>query len=727
MAASPRVTARLAYASDEHVDGMWHACVVRAIVPHARITAIDHAGVPDGVVVMTADDLRDCEDGYGSYYRDTPILADATVRYTGEPVAAVAAPTLDLARRAADAIRVDYDERPGVFDVRSAAEPGGPLVHERLPRIAGDPSGTGSVRPVDGTNVCHRFRLRQGDVDAGLADADVVVSRTYRVAAAAHAAMEPHASLAWWDRDRLIVRTGTQTPHVMRADLAELFRLRPAQVRVEVARMGGSFGSKTFLRTEPIAAALARRAGHPVRLVLTREEEFVTLNRHAAVFEVTLGAARDGTLVASRIGAWWDTGAYADAGPSLVTKGGYAAIGPYRTPNVAVDSHCVWTNRPPAGAYRGYGATQGVWASERCMDALADALAMDPFDLRMRNLLQPGERFATGETIREAHFAECLRAAADAVDWHTDRTGKGLAVILKGMQTPSVANATLEIADDGIVLRSATTDMGQRNEAAQAALAAEALGIPASIVRVGPNTTDDTPFDTRTTSSRSTHMMATAIADAAGDLKAALADRLEAAVDDLVLGDGGAIGVRGSPDARWRLSDLAGTQGHGAYETPGGLDPDTGQGVASSEWHQSAAAAHVTVDRRTGAFTVAQLHAAVWAGRVVDRPGAELQTEGSMIMGLGTTMFEDLVFDGGQLTNANLSDYNIPSLGDIPAFTYELLERDGARPQGLGETALPVVPPAVGNALASLGAHVTDLPISFEAVAGALDDSGATS
>ena len=279
----------------------------------------------------------------------------------------MAARTPREAEESLDLIEVEYEELPGVFDPEEAVDAAAPLLHEGLEYPP-------DLRP-DGRNVCHRFRLRAGLGRDGFTEAEVVVEETFTVAGAAHVAMEPHATLAYWAEGRLHVITGTQTPFNLRRDLAALFRIPQEMIRVVVAPMGGSFGAKTFMRTEPVTAALARKAGRPVRTVLTRAEEFLTLNRHPARFRMRLGARRDGTFVAKSVDAWWDTGAYADCGPSICTKGGYAAIGPYRIPHVTVDSRCVYTNRPPAGAFRGYAATQAVWASERMTDLMADHAA----------------------------------------------------------------------------------------------------------------------------------------------------------------------------------------------------------------------------------------------------------------------------------------------------------------------------------------------------------------
>jgi CO/xanthine dehydrogenase Mo-binding subunit len=682
----PRVNGAARYAQDVEEPGMLHARIVRSPFPHARIRGVDASAVPDGCVVLVPEDV--CALGrYGIQIRDQTVLALDRALYAGDPVAAVAAESPRAAEEAAALVEVDYEELPAVVDVLDALRPDAPLVHERY-EVSSSGAAYFGLRPEEGTNICHRFRIRHGDAEAGFAQADAIVEETFTTAAAQHASMEPHACGARWEGERLVVHAGSQTPFNLREELARVFGLEPEAVRVVCPPMGGSFGAKTFLRTEAIAAALARKAGRPVKLVLRRDEEWQTLNRHPAVVTVKIGASADGTFVAKQVTCYADTGAYADCGPGVVQKMGFAAPGPYRIPNVSVDACCVYTNTPPNGAFRGYGQMQCAWASERAMDLLAERLGLDPLELRLRNLLRDGDRYCTGETMHDVHFAECLEAAAEAIRWREGRAGKGLAVVLKGMQTPSRAAAEIEAADDGTyVVRCATTEMGQGAIAAIKILAAELLGVGAERIGFPSPDTSLVPYDTRTTSSRSTYMMSRALAEAARDLRAS-----------------------------------GGKRGYGEVVDEGGLDPDTGQGVASSHWHQGAAGAEVRVDEETGKVEVVRLHAAIYAGRVVNRPGAELQNEGSMIMGLGTALFEEVVLSDGQVANANLSDYAIPSAADMPErLTHELLEREGAEPHGLGETALPPVPPAIGNAVASLGLHVTAVPLTPEVVLEALD------
>jgi CO/xanthine dehydrogenase Mo-binding subunit len=673
------------YSQDARYEGMWHAAFVRSPVPHGRVRALDVSSLPTDCVALLPEDTT-ALGRYGCQLKDQTVLADPA-RFVGDVVAAVAGPSRAAAQAAARAVTVDVEELPAVFDPLAAVAEGAPLLHPESGDSAQDKVSIG-VRPLPGTNVCHRFRLVNGDVERGFAACAVVVEETFRTASAQHAPMEPHSTVArWTDDGRLEVTTGTQTPFNLRDDLAGALGLEPERIRVIAPPMGGSFGAKTFTRLEAVVACLARKAGRPVQAVLDRGEEFLTLNRHPAVVRVRIGAAADGTLVAKQLDCWADTGAYADCGPGVATKMGYAGVGPYRIPHVRVDSLAVYTNLPPNGAFRGYGATQSVWASERTMDLLAERLDMSPLELRRRNLLRDGDRFATGEVMRDVHFEECLQSAADAVDYEEDPRGKGLCVLLKGMQTPSRAAISVERTPVGYVIRSASCEMGQGIRDSLRLQGAALLGCEPGQIEVPDPDTDSSPFDTRTTSSRSTYMMGRALVEAVRDLEAS-----------------------------------GGERGYGEIANEGGLDPDTGQGIASTHWHQGAAAAQVRVDDDTGRATVERLHAAVYAGRVVDRAGAELQNEGSMIMGLGTALLESIEHADGQITNANLSDYSVPALGDLPVeMTHELIERDGAEAHGLGETALPPVPAAIGNALASLDVYLTELPMTAERVLQAVE------
>lgn len=696
---NPRITAGIRYSLDHTVPGEWHLRVIRSSVPCGRVTGFETSLLDEDVTFITPDDL-DGLAGFGCQIADQVVLTREP-KFVGDPVALVVAPTAKDARVAASLVEVTYEEAPAVYGELEALSPEAPLVHARHFTSESD-SAYFDMRPQDGTNVCHRFRIRtpglQGrdepavvtdlrDEDEALADlfegADVVIDEVFHTPAAAHVPMEPHATTAQWVDGRLEVVTGTQTPFNMRQDLAGIFGLASEDVRVVVPPMGGAFGAKTFIRTEALTAAAARIVGRPVRCVLDRDEVFNEVTRHPSTVRVKLGATRDGTFVAKRLWCYVNTGAYADCGPGVAQKMGYAGVGPYRFDEVAVDSYCIYTNLPPGGAFRGYGAMQSVWASERVVDMMADALGIDAVELRRKNLLRDGDTFCTGEVMHDTHFEELLDDAARAVGWSTggDRAGKGVAIMLKGMQTPSKAEARIRLMPDGrYEVQSATADIGQGAGEMLTRLAAESLKCEVDQVVVISPDTDRVPYDTRTTSSRSTHMMSRALADAARDLLA------------------------------------HGSVGHGYVSNDGGLDPDTGQGLASSHWHQGSAAAELAVDPETGLVELATLYASSYAGKVVNPHGAELQQEGSMILGLGTALFEELQFSEGQLTNPNLSDYNISSALDVAAITHRVMELPGAEVHGLGETAVPPVPPAIGNAVASLGYDVRRLPMTPERV-----------
>lgn len=701
---NPRIDGSIRYAIDQRVPGSWHLRLVRSTIPSGRVTSVDTSLVEEGVLVITPEDAR----SYGSYgcqIEDQQMLTEQP-RFVGDPVLAVVAATEQAARDAVAVIDVDYDETPAVFDEIEAIAATAPLVHATHATSDSD-SAYFDMRPQDGTNVCHRFRIRtsalQGRTEPDLvidppaldddplrdafAQADVIVEDTFHVPAAAHVPMEPHATTAQWVDGRLEVTTGTQTPFNLRQDLAGLFGLPTEGVRVVAPPMGGAFGAKTFMRTEALTALAAKLTGRPVRCVLDRDEVFNELTRHAATVHMRIGATREGRFVAKRMWAYVNTGAYADCGPGVAQKMGYAGVGPYRFDHVAVDSYCIYTNLPPGGAYRGYGAMQSVWASERLVDELADRLGMDAVELRRMNLLRDGDAFCTGEIMHDTHFEELLDDVAKAVSWRDGRAGKGVAIMLKGMQTPSKAEAEIHQLPDGrYEVRSGTADMGQGATEMLTRLTAEYLGVPMDQVVAPTPDTDRVPYDTRTTSSRSTHMMSRA---------------LEAAAKDLL---------------------NHGSIGRGFVSNEGGLDPDTGQGIASSHWHQGAASAQVDVDPETGLIDVTTLYASSYAGRVVNRAGAELQNEGSMIMALGSALFEEIQYNQGQMANPNLSDYNIASALDCASISHRVMEIPGAEVHGLGETAVPPVPPAIGNAVASLGYHPRRLPMTPERILTSRDE-----
>ncbi|HYH93433.1 MAG TPA: molybdopterin cofactor-binding domain-containing protein, partial [Candidatus Saccharimonadales bacterium] len=621
-----------------------------------------------------------------------------------------------------------------------------PLVHEGPPKL-GATFADIIIDAEGGSNICNHFKLRKGDVERGFAEADHVFEDVLTSPQVQHVPLETHAVVAHMTGDGLTVWATTQIPFMLRSQLAEIFGLPASRVRVVVRSLGGGYGAKCYPCIEPIAAVLSKASGRPVRLHLTREEEFVTITKHAVRVRLTTGVRADGTIVARKAICHFNTGGYADIGPRLIKNGGYGTGGPHDIPNVWVDSYAVYTNLPPAGAFRGYGISQAAWAYETQMDLIATRLGMDPYELRTRNLLTNGKTFATGEAMTDAHFQELLDGVASRVGWtvgasperHGSKVrGKGLSCIIKGSITPSTSTATAKMNDDGsLLLLTSSVEMGQGLQTAMAILAGTQLALPVERITVSTPDTDLTPYDQQTSSSRSSFAMGGAIIRAADSIAAQLkrlaSEQFEIGVDDLELVDG-RVRVTGSPDRSVDYGQLvrkarAGNLlGEGVFQTEGGLDPETGQGIAAPHWHQAAGAAEVEVDLETGKVDILQYHAAVYAGRIINPVQCELQTEGNVAFGVSQALFESMIFDGGQLQNGNLGDYMISSGPDMPAELSLFILEDPAKNEihGVGETSLPAVMPAIGNAIyQATGVHIGDLPITPEKILRGLRDLAA--
>ncbi|MEX2548011.1 MAG: xanthine dehydrogenase family protein molybdopterin-binding subunit [Chloroflexota bacterium] len=746
--ARERVTGRVPYVMDVAVPGMLHAKLLRSVAAHARIGRIDTSRartLPGVVAVLTGDEIAERAGVFpyfGPVFRDQPALAIDKVRFVGEPVAAVAAVDADTAAEALDLIDVEYEELPAVFDAREALESGAPLLHEGPPRI-GQTFADVIIHAQGGTNVCNSFRLRKGNVEDGFARATHVFEDEFSSPPVQHVPLETHVAVASFTGGQLTIWSSTQIPYIVRSQLAEMFGLPASRVRVIVLTLGGGYGAKCYPKIEPITAILAKVTGKPVRLHLTREEEFVTVTKHGVSIRMKTGLDGNGRILARQSTCWFNTGAYADIGPRLIKNGGYGTGGPHAIDNVWVDSYAIYTNLPPAGAFRGYGISQAAWAYETQMDMIAERLAMDPLELRRINLLKDGDTVMTGEPIEDAHFHELLDEAArrigwDFTDWQSGRTlldggrkarAKGLSCIIKGTVTPSTSTAAAKLNDDGsLQVLTSSVEMGQGLQTAMAFLASEAMALPIERISISSPDTDFTPYDQQTSSSRSTQAMGGAIVGAIEEIKAKLralaSEQLEIAPDDLEFANGRIL-PKGAPDRGLDYGevirrDRAGNiQGSGTFQTKGGLDPETGLGIGSVHWHQAAGAAEVEVDLETGHITVLRYHAGVYSGRTINPVQAELQTEGNVAFGLGQALYEEMLFDNGQLQNGNLGDYMIASIEDMPAdLSIHVLEHLEAREiHGIGETSLPPVMPAIGNAVyRATGVRIRDLPLTPEKV-----------
>ncbi len=741
-----RVTGRINYTINMELPGMLHAKLLRSVSAHARIARIDASrarAVPGVAAVLTGADIAgrtDVQPRFGPILRDQPILAMGKVRYVGEPVAAVAAVDGDVAQAALDLIDVEYDELPPVFSVDDALAADASIVHEEPPH-PGPTFADIILHTGAGSNLCNHFKLRRGDVERGFAEAAHIFEDVFTSPAVQHVPLETHACIAQADRERITIWAGTQIPFTLRSQLAEVFRLPLANVRVVVPQLGGAYGAKCYPNIEPVTVALARAARRPVKLVLSREEEFVTITKHAVRIRMKTGLRADGTIVARKMTCHFNTGAYADIGPRLIKNGGYGTAGPTDIPNVWIDSYAVYTNLPPAGAFRGYGISQAAWAYETQTDMIAERLGLDPLEFRMRNLLENDQHFATGEVVEDAHFKDLLKTVAERIGWDAQAPvrvvggdgskvrAKGLSCIIKGTVTPSTSTASAKLNDDGSVnVLTTSIEMGQGIHSAMAILAAEKLGIPVERVTIAQVDTDVTPYDQQTSSSRSAQAMGVSVMEAMDEISEQLKDRaadlLEAARDDLEIVDGN-IQVRGSPAQAISVGDVikrtrsGNLLGRGKFVTHGGLDPESGQGRATVHWHQAAGAAEVEVDLETGHVELLRYEAAVYSGRTINPVQAQLQTEGNVAFGVGQALYEELLYDNGQLQNGNLGDYMIASFEDMPGqLGITVMEgAQNAQIHGIGETSLPPVMPAICNAIArATGVRITDLPATAEKV-----------
>jgi CO/xanthine dehydrogenase Mo-binding subunit len=741
--ANLRVRGRVAYSMDVSMPGMLHAKLLRSPYAHARVISVDASrarALPGVIAVLTGPELAARDDifpYFGPIFRDQAVLAIDKVRFVGEPVAAVAAIDLDTAQAALELIDVVYAELPSVFDVIEAFAAGSPIVHDEPPRL-GQTFADIIVHSEADSNVCNHFKLRKGDVERGFAEADHVFEDVFTSPPVQHVPLETHNCAVAISNGNIDVVTATQMPFAVRATLAEVFRVPQSRVRVRTHTLGGGYGAKTYTKIEPVTALLAQAAGRPVRLSLTREEEFVTITKHGVQVRMKTGVRNDGTIVARKATCLFNTGAYADIGPRLVKNGGYATGGPHHIPNVWVDSYAVYTNLPPAGAFRGYGVSQAAWAYETQMDMIAQRLDWDPLEFRMKNLLEDGQSVMTGEAIVDAHFKELLGTAAEKIGWDPAEKprqigskvrAKGLACIIKGTVTPSTSTAAAKLNEDGsLQVLTSAVEMGQGSDTALSVLAAEGLDLTLAEVSVSRPDTDVTPYDQGTSSSRNTYSMGTAVAMSVADIRRQLidlaADELEVDQGDLEV-VAGKVQPKDAPSRAIAFGDLVRRSrsgnllAHSVYASAGGLDPETGQGIGSVHWHQAAAAVEVEVDLDTGKIDLLRYHAGVYAGRILNPTQVELQTEGNIAFGLGQALFEEMHFDGGQLQNGNLGDYMIASSLDMPKeISLDVLEHlESNDIHGIGETSLPPAMPAIGNAVfRATGVRITDLPITAEKV-----------
>ncbi len=747
-----KITGTAQFTTDLKLPGMLYTKLVKSPHPHARILKIDTSEaekVPGVRAILTGEDAPY---KLGIYICDKEPLARGKVRYVGEAVVAVAADTEEIAEQAVELIKVEYDELPAIFDQREALKPDAPLVHEELGKYRRAPF----IFPQPSTNIANHFKIRKGDVEKGFAEADVIVENEFNQPQIHHVQMETHSCIGQWlPNGQINVWTSAQSPFAVRDLLSIALDIPRNKIDVTVPYVGGGFGGKAGIHWEPLVVLLSRKAGgRPVKLVMTREEQFNTVAvRQGLYARVKTGVKRDGRITAQELEYLWDSGAYADYAVNVGRASGYSCTGPYEIPNVKCDSLTVYTNHPYGTAYRGFGHPEFHWATERQMDLVAREIGMDPLEFRLKNAALPGCITATGEKLAEdaGRVDECIKAVTKEIGWGKKSKkgkkprGKGIAALWKAPAMPSFtsSSAIAKLNEDGTVILSiGLTEIGQGTPTAFAQMVAEELQIPIEKVKVvNRRETDYSPYSWQTVASRGTPMDGNAVLRAVEDLKrqvkATAAQLLGMPENALTIADGRVFVAR-EPERGLSLSQVAtcgilpdgrGIRGpilgYGYYTAEGltNLDPETGQGLPALVWTFGAQGAEVEVDPETGEVRVLKVVTALDLGKALNPLLVKGQIYGGTVQALGQALMEEFIFDEkGRLLNNNLTDYKIPRAPDIPdKFVPIMIENPqrncpyGAR--GIGEQVTMSVQPAVANAIYdAIGVDIYDLPMTREKV-----------
>jgi len=749
--ATPRVTAALEvsgaakYAPDIKLPGMLHAKILRSPYAHAIIKKIDTSKaekLPGVMAVITHKDVpRIAYTGEGgppsisftgeagkpeeSFPRDEYIL-DNKVRHVGDKVAAVAAVDEDTAEEALELIDVEYEELPAVFDPEEAMKPGAPKVHKSEKNIA--------------AHILNEW----GDIEKGFREADYIFEGRYVTPRQAHAALEPHGCVADYNQysGELTVWTTTQIPFVNQRILSELLNIPMNRIRIIKTFTGGGFGGKDEILLEPICAVLSMKTGNPVKLVLTREEVFIgSRTRHPSVIYLKTGVKKDGTITARYIKAILNGGAYASHGPSVTAAMGSREIGLYRSPNVKFDGYCIYTNCPAAGAFRGYGNPQQTFAIEQQMDEIAEKLDMDPVELRLKNTIRKGDlNPGTGLKLESCGLQECIRKGAEKMDWMrkrrmpkdvggSKRRGYGMGIFMHNSgcvpYLPECSSSIVTVNSDGTAkVLVGSTDIGQGSSTIMAQIAAEELGLSLRNVSVVSADTGVVPFDQGTYGSRTTYIMGNAVLLAARDAKNQILELaskvLKTSAENLEISDGKVRAKEGGGREIPVSTIISGFQfnpkegkiivGKASFQPPGNAP------------YFGAQFMEVEVDTETGQIKVLKVVNAQDVGKAINLLAVEGQMEGTVYMGLGLALTENLAIDKkGNPLNPNFTDYKLLHATDMPKVELIIVEdKEPSGPfgaKGIGEGGLDPTAAALANAVCdALGVRIKEIPMLSEVV-----------
>ncbi len=727
------VTGSASYTMDVAVDGLLHMKILRSPHASARIAGIDVSAalaMPGVVAVLTHADAprKHFSTARHENWTDDPddtMVLDPVIRFAGQRVAAIIAETEAAAEAGRDAVRVDYESLPAVLDPEEAVRPGAPVVHDKpaSSRIANA-----------GRNIVAEVHGGIGDVEAGFAEADMVYEETFETQRVQHAALETHGAIGWLGEDgRLTLRTSSQVPFLIRGALADLYDLPRDRVRVFAARVGGGFGGKQEMLTEDIVALAVLRTGRPVKLDLTRAEQFAaTTTRHPMRVTVKIGGRRDGRLTAIAMRMLSNTGAYGNHGPGVMFHGAGEAVALYRCPNKKVDALAVYTNTLPAGAFRGYGLSQTNFAIESAIDEVAARLGINPFAFRRLNVVVPGDPMVSWDV--GAHDIEygsygldqCLdkaEAALDAVarsdvgaDW---LIGRGMAVGMIETIPPRghFADCAIRLAaDGGYELYVGTAEFGNGTTTVHAQIAASALRTTIDRIRVHQSDTDVVRHDTGAYGSTGTVVAGMATHRAAEALEARI---LEFATETFGTPRNGC--ALGHDSIAWPgheacLSDLAAR----AAEAGVALDADGRANGTPRSVAFNVQAFEVAVHRKSGVVRILRSIHAADAGTVMNPLQCRGQVEGGVAQAIGAALYEEVRIDAeGRVSNAAFRDYHIPAFADVPrtevhfADTYDTVGPLGAK--SMSESPYNPIAAALGNAIRdATGVRPTRTPFAAD-------------
>jgi len=735
-----KVTGDSKFIADIYLPGMLVGKVLRSPFPHARIRHIDISKaekLPGVRAVVTAEDT--IKRPWGAFFADQYILSVGKARYVGEEVAAVAAIDPDIAEEAVDLIEVDWEPLPGVFDAEEAMQDGAPLVHDDKPN-----------------NIAMTMDIERGNIAQAFAESDVIVEDTFQSMPQWHCSIETIGSVAEYaPGGKYTIYMNTQTLFNARYRIAAALGVPETDVRIIQSAVGGGFGGKSCDDNNAlVAAVLARKARKPVKLINTREEEFLAGCRPRVFMKINvkLGFKKDGRIRAKHIKVIADNGAYCAKAPAITGVAAMRHDTCYKYTDVKTEAKLVYTNKVPTGAFRGFGNPSAEWAVEQAIDLGAHELGIDPIEIARINAAETGYVSPHGNRVTSCELRQCLDMTEKMMDWKAKRankapnTGLGLActVHVSGKRhfgDYDGSSATIKLNEDGkALILSGEGECGQGAHTAMCQIAAEELGIRVEDVEISRADTDLTTFCLGAFASRLTYVSGNAVKNAATNVKQQLfqqaAEMLEANPEDLMSRDG-RVFVKGAEGKSVTVADVARARlfrhngapivGSGSFDADSVLPDNTRFGNESGAYNYGVQAAEVHVDPETGKVRILNFVIASDCGTVIYPMGAEGQVEGGLAQGIGYALTEGLQFDEGRPVNPNFSDYRIPSMRDMPplqhafADSYEPTGPFGAK--GLGELNMDPTAAVINNAIFdAVGVRVKNLPITPEKILKALRD-----